>query len=212
MSRSANRIADRRTLGCRAAAQEREFERKDDDQDEEISEQINELRIAAEQMASFERAASLAGALFQIALANDTANRLYEEIPSNEPEVETTYRKLGRPLDSVALMLRDTLGPDFEAVKNVVETYNQVDETCENRTLRWLEEIPALAKEYRRSTEASMAAGLIAKQLEAAGPARRLFCRGAAKSAAGSFLWLSISLATVRRSHYDFETHDRQQG
>jgi len=27
-------------------------------------------------MASFERAASLAGALFQIALANDTANRL----------------------------------------------------------------------------------------------------------------------------------------
>jgi hypothetical protein len=158
-----------------AAAQEREFEKKDDDQGEELSEQINELRIAAEQMASFERARSLAGALFQVALAHDMANRLYEEIPSQDPEVETIYRKLRRLLDSVALALRDTLGPDYEGVRNVVEIYIHVDENCENRPLRWLDEIPELAEEYRRSKRASVAASLIATQLEAAGPARRLF-------------------------------------
>ena len=61
-------------------------------------------------------------------------------------------------LESAAFALRDILGPDYEAVKDVVEMNSHLDETDKSRSLRWLDEIPELAKECRRSEEASSTA------------------------------------------------------
>jgi hypothetical protein len=80
-----------------AGAEEREYGKSDAD----ISEQIYKMRTVVEETASFERARSLSGALFQVALAHDAANHLYELVPSEKLAIESTFDKLIRLLDSV---------------------------------------------------------------------------------------------------------------
>jgi hypothetical protein len=128
----------------------------------ETCEQIYKLRAAVEETASFERARSLAGALFQVALARDAANHLYELVPPEKRAAEKTFEKLIRLLDSVSLLLRDESTPEeYQAVKDVVGVYLSIDQDYQNLPFQWLDEIPELAKEYRRSNEASTAAALI---------------------------------------------------
>jgi hypothetical protein len=59
--------------------------------------------------------------------------------------------------DSVAVVLRDAMGPDYGPVlKNVINSYILVDQTSPNRSLRWLDEIPAMAAEWRAAQAAKM--------------------------------------------------------
>jgi hypothetical protein len=58
-----------------------------------------------EEMASFERARSLTGALFQVGLAEEAAARLRELAPSEDRIVKKTFDRLIRLLDSVALFV-----------------------------------------------------------------------------------------------------------
>jgi hypothetical protein len=122
-----------------ATAQERE--REDPINTEETADQIQDLRIAVEETASFARARSLGGALFQIALAQDTVNTVEELIPRENKMGTKECRRLTRLLESVALALRDQLGPDYQAVREVVSTYMNIDEGNPGRALRWLEDI-----------------------------------------------------------------------
>jgi hypothetical protein len=70
-----------------AGAEMREYDKKDAEVSEyEISEQINKMRAVVEETASFQRARSLAGALFHVALAHAATVHLYELIlRKNEP-------------------------------------------------------------------------------------------------------------------------------
>ena len=89
-----------------------------------VSDQIDDLRIAVAETASFVRARSLAGALFQIALASETTERLYRELPEEKQLFNRTYLKLHRPLNLAALELRDELAPDeYAPISEVVEAY-----------------------------------------------------------------------------------------
>jgi hypothetical protein len=107
-----------------------------------------------EETASFERARSLAGALFQVALARDAANHLYEWVPPEKRATEKTLDKLIRLLDSVALLLRDESTPEeYQAVKDVVGAYLSMDQT--DLPFLWLDEIPMLVNEYRQSKPVS---------------------------------------------------------
>jgi hypothetical protein len=131
-----------------ATAQERESDgKKKGEPVEEVSNQIDDLRIVLEDVTSFKRARSLAGALFQVALALDISKAIHQEIPSVNPAEdrlnEKDYQKQIRLLESVALALRDALGLDYESVREVVSTYLNIDEGNEDRALRWIEEIPA---------------------------------------------------------------------
>jgi hypothetical protein len=68
-----------------AGAEMREYDKKDAEVSEyEISEQIIKMRAVVEETASFQRARSLAGALFQVALAHAATVHLYELIPSEK--------------------------------------------------------------------------------------------------------------------------------
>jgi hypothetical protein len=134
-----------------AQAQKNEFGKDRDELSDSISEPINELRIATEQMASFERARSLAGALFQLALVHETANRLYEEFTGEDHLVNSTFRKLNRLLESAAMVLRDEMGASYEPFQEVISTYINLDESSKHRILRSIEKIPEMADEYRRS-------------------------------------------------------------
>jgi hypothetical protein len=111
---------------------------------EAVAKQIIEMRSAAEEAASFMQARSLAGALFQVALALQEANVLDAMVPS-EDQGGPSYMKLRRLLDLVAIALRDAMGADYEAVKNVVAVYTHIDEG----SIRWLDEIPLMAQEWR---------------------------------------------------------------
>jgi hypothetical protein len=138
-----------------AGAEEREFNQSPAD----ASEQIGLLRIAVEETASFERARSVAGALFQVGLAEDTAVHLRELVPSEEKTVKKTFDKLIRLLDSVALLLRDECpAEDYQAVKDVLAVYLAIDRPEFNALFQWRDDIPELAEEYRRSKKAAPAA------------------------------------------------------
>jgi hypothetical protein len=129
-----------------AGAEKRE--RDERKADKAIAEQINEMLYAVENTASFEQARSLGGALFQVALAREEANVLNAMVPS-EDQHSPTYMKLCRLLDSVAVALRDAMGPDYETVKDVVAVYLRIDDSDSSRSSRWLDEIPAMAEEWR---------------------------------------------------------------
>ena len=87
-----------------------------------ISDQIDDLRIAVAETASFVRPRSLAGALFQIALASDTAERLYRELPEEKQLFNRTYLKLNRLLRLAAATLCDELETDeYVPIRGVVE-------------------------------------------------------------------------------------------
>jgi hypothetical protein len=130
-----------------AGAEEREHEKH--------AEQINDLRYAVEETASFEQARSLGGALFQVALAREEARVLDAMVPSEDQD-GPTYRKLCRLLDSVGIALRDGMGADYEAVKDAVAVYMHIDEA--SRSSRWLDEIPAMAEEWRAKEAAGISA------------------------------------------------------
>jgi hypothetical protein len=119
-----------------AGAEERDHDK--------VAEQISEMRCAAEKAASFKQARSLPGALFQVALALEEANVLDAMLPS-EDQGGPSYLKLCRLLDLVAITLRDAMGADYEAVKNVVAVYMHIDKG----SMQWLDEIPAMAREWR---------------------------------------------------------------
>jgi hypothetical protein len=138
-----------------AQAEENEHEKDTVEQNEIIPAQINELRRATEELASFERARSLAGALFQLALAHEAASLLYEEFPSESPMVTSTFLRLNRLLESAAMVLRDELGAEYEPFREVISTYIEIEEGCEQRALHSIEKIPALADEYRGSKKAT---------------------------------------------------------
>jgi hypothetical protein len=130
-------------------AQELEAENKQD----EVSEDIEKLRIAMEGMASFERAKSMSGALFQIVLARDAARLLYENVPAAAEKgryIENIYDQIMRLLESVALLLREKTAPEeFLPLQNVVRLYLDVDGDNMVRPFKWLDDIPGLAKDYR---------------------------------------------------------------
>jgi hypothetical protein len=129
-------------------AQELHEERE---QSEFTAEQIDKLRIATEGMASFERAWSMSGALFQVALARDAAHHLYEHLPPEKNlHVIETYEKLNRLLESVALLLREKIAPaEFAPVQSVIRLYLDVDGDVMVRPFEWMDDIQRLAKEYR---------------------------------------------------------------
>lgn len=125
-------------------------EERDTDGISKAAEQINLLRIAVEEMASFERARSIAGALFQVGLAADTAVHLRELVPSEERTVRKTFDKLIRLLDSVSLLLRDECPPkDYQKLKSALWAYLTIGREGFDAPFQWREDIPALVKEFR---------------------------------------------------------------
>lgn len=131
-------------------------EREGSDGDPTASAQINRFRAAVEETASFERALSPAGALFQLALAQQAAVDLFARIPDGDKFTDPTFHKLLRLLDSAALVLRDACAiEDYQAVKNVVGVYIGIDGPDLAPPFQWREDIPELAKEYRRSRDAA---------------------------------------------------------
>jgi hypothetical protein len=94
-------------LAAQDGAEVREYEKRKSDPDVEwnISDQIYKLCAVVEETASFERACSLAGALFQVGLARAAAVTLFDNIPENIPsenkDVAKTFDKLIRLLESV---------------------------------------------------------------------------------------------------------------
>jgi hypothetical protein len=89
-----------------------------------VSDQIDDLRIAVAETASFTRARSLGGALFQIALASETAERLYRQLPDEKQLFNRTYLKLNRLLNLAAATLCDELETDeYVPIRGVVEAY-----------------------------------------------------------------------------------------
>jgi hypothetical protein len=139
-----------------AAAQTREFNTPNRVDLKHASEQIELMRIAVEETASFERAQSLAGALFQAGLAHDAATHLYELVASEELAVKMTFCKLIRLLDSVAVLLREKCpAQDYQTIKDVLGVYLAGDRPEFHASFQWREDIPELAKEYRRSEMAT---------------------------------------------------------
>jgi hypothetical protein len=97
----------------------------------DASKQINLLRMASEEMASFERARSVAGALFQVGLAEDTAVHLRDLDLSEERTVRKLFDKLISPLDSVSLLLRDECpAEDYETAR----TYRRWQKLIDQKT------------------------------------------------------------------------------
>ena len=138
-----------------AGAEEREFGKGASG----VSEQIELLRMSVEETASFERARSVGGALFQVALAKEMATHLRECVPSEEITVKEKFDRLIRLLCSAALLLRDECpAQDYRSLKRVIEAYLLMDRPDFNAPFQWREDIPDLAKEYRRSEKASTAA------------------------------------------------------
>jgi hypothetical protein len=77
-------------------------------------------------------------------------------IPDGDKFTDPTYQKLLRLLDSAALVLRDACAAaDYRAVKDVVGVYIGIDWPDFDPPFQWRENIRQLAKEYRRSKEAS---------------------------------------------------------
>jgi hypothetical protein len=101
------------------AAQERDAADNDT-----ISDQIDDLRIATAETASFVRARSIAGALFQVAIASETAERLYRQLPEEKQLLNRTYLKLNRLLRLAAATLCDELETeDYAPIRGIVEAY-----------------------------------------------------------------------------------------
>jgi hypothetical protein len=104
-----------------ASAEEQE---RDAGENELIGDQLDDLRQAVAETASFLRARSLGGALFQVALASETAERLFQELPEEERLFNRTHLKLNRLLILIAAQLRDEMGPDaFAKIKDIIEMY-----------------------------------------------------------------------------------------
>lgn len=117
---------------------------------EATAEQIYRLRAAVEELASFERARSPAGALFQVGLALDAAVSVFDRVPEGDKFKDPTWQKLIRLLDSVALVLRDAcMVEEYQVVKDVVKIYMSIEGQEVDHPFKWREEIPDLAKEYR---------------------------------------------------------------
>jgi hypothetical protein len=130
-----------------AMAQEREHAYG---KEPDASEKIDELRLVVEETASFERARSMAGALFQVALAEDAARALFEKVPAGNKDNVRMFERLDRLLDSVALVLRDACtAEEYRVVKNVVNLYVPLHGEESDPPFKWLEEIPELPKAYR---------------------------------------------------------------
>jgi hypothetical protein len=109
-----------------------------------VSDQIDDLRIAVAETASFTRARSLGGALFQIALASETAERLYRQLPEEKQPFNRTYLKLNRLLRLAAATLCDELATeDYAPIRGIVEAY--IGDL--GPAMPWLDEIAALALE-----------------------------------------------------------------
>jgi hypothetical protein len=184
MPRAADRATGRELVDAHSMAEERE--RKDDQG--EAARQIGKFRIAMEDLASFERARSATGALFQMALACDIARRLFEEIPTERRTlpVDNSHDMLVRLLESVSLLLREKATPEeFLPLRGVIRFYLDVDGDYLVRPFQWRDDIPELAK--RVPIEQGRAGrGLIGKRHEADGPARRLFLYGVRQTALDS--------------------------
>jgi hypothetical protein len=89
-----------------------------------VSDQIDDLRIAVAETASFTRSRSLGGALFQIALASEAAERLHRQLPEERQLYNRTYLKLNRLLNLAAATLRDELETEeYAPIRGVVEAY-----------------------------------------------------------------------------------------
>jgi hypothetical protein len=123
------------------------------------SDQIYRLRLAVEELASFERARSPAGALFQLSLVLDAAIFLFDTaMPDGDKSADPTWQKLLRLLDSVALVLRDACtAEEYHLVEDVVKMYMLIDGRDLDPPFKWREDIPELAKEYRSNRPAQPA-------------------------------------------------------
>jgi hypothetical protein len=103
-----------------------------------VSDQIDDCRIATAELASFVRARSLAGALFQVALAHEAAERLCRDLPEEKQIYNRTYLKLNRLLTLAAAALYDQMEPeDYAPIGKVVEAYVGNLSTA----MPWLDEI-----------------------------------------------------------------------
>jgi len=115
----------------------------------EISGQIVELTFALETLASFEQARSLGGAMFQAALAIDTARTMAEKINSPYPALLCQVERL---LESAITVLRSSMEPEeYAAVQRAVDAHSSIERPM-HHPLGWLEEIPALAARGREVT------------------------------------------------------------
>jgi hypothetical protein len=89
-----------------------------------IADQIESLRIDAEEIAGSSRATSLAGMLFQTSLASYFATLLRDNAETGDQKrVDETFRELMRTLNSIGSALRDKLGEEYAAIRPVVEIY-----------------------------------------------------------------------------------------
>jgi hypothetical protein len=103
------------------AAQTREF---DTGADSTVSREIESLRIDAEEIAGSSRATSLAGMLFQTALASYFATLLRDNAETGDQKrLDETFRELIRTLNSIGSALRDKLGEEYAEIRPVVEIY-----------------------------------------------------------------------------------------
>jgi hypothetical protein len=106
-----------------------EAQERDAAENETVGDQIDDLQIARSEMASFVRARSLGGALFQVALASEAAERLYGQLPAEAQLYNRVYLKLKRLLILIAAELRDESGPDdFALIRDIISAYIDLDQ------------------------------------------------------------------------------------
>jgi hypothetical protein len=135
-------------------------------EDKWIARQIEDNRRALEELTSFQRARSLAGAMFQIVLAQhevgDMFSHLTEEEQKNHQDLDDRIERL---LDSAVAAIRDVLGDDFAPLENVMRVYGCVRD---EPPIPWLDDVPQLAEEGRKAErEPKMRAARSAELMEA---------------------------------------------
>ena len=100
--------------------------------------QMSEWLYALELVGSFAVATSLPGAMIQLAWAMNDVDTLAGNIETNEREGNPRFKvieyanRIERQLKSIADVLASSLGPDYEPIRKIVETYVFVGDSKPN--------------------------------------------------------------------------------
>lgn len=127
--------------------------------DDEVERQLQEQRAALEEVASFRRAKSLGGAVFQLMLLKGEVADIFSHLSKEQQEENRHTRDMTeRLLESAVAAICDVMGEDFQPLESVARVY--IGDTV---PIPWLDSIPELALRGRlavlakKSEEASHA-------------------------------------------------------
>ncbi len=114
-----------------------------------VARAIEEHRQALEELASFQRARSLGGALFQLVLAQHEIEGIFSLLTAEKQKDHADLdEKCERLLTSAATVIRLALGSDFAPLQNIMRVYGV---TPDAPPIPWLDDIPQLAEEGRKA-------------------------------------------------------------